>query len=84
MARHGVPWDEREPSAADLASIERERPLIEAELAVVEAEIVLAVTADGGSETDRRRLRRAERRVLREPAALASRPRRGRRRAVAA
>jgi hypothetical protein len=56
---------EDEPSAAELASIEAEWPLIEAELAVVDAEIRILACAGGPSVLDWRRLRRAQRRVLR-------------------
>jgi hypothetical protein len=53
-----------EPTDDDLAAIEVEWPVIEAELDVLAAEIRL-VTADGGpAPLDWRRLRRAERRVL--------------------
>ncbi len=85
MARQRAPWQDRGPSAADLAAIEREWPLIDAELAVVDAQAALLNAEGGGSALDWRRLRRAEQRVLRETTALASRPRRGRRpgRAVA-
>jgi hypothetical protein len=52
------------PSAVELAEIEREWPLIAAELDLLDAEI--ATLAAGGrlSLLDRRRVRRAERRVL--------------------
>lgn len=79
MARQRAPWEEREPTAADLASIEREWPLIDAELAVVDAQVALLNAEGGGSALDWRRLRRAEQQVLRETTALAARPRRGRR-----
>jgi len=59
-----------EPSLVDLAGIEAEWPLIEAELAVVDAEIHLLARAGGPSVLDWRRLRRAEQRVLRETAAM--------------
>jgi hypothetical protein len=60
-----------EPTAADLNAIEAEWPVIEAELAVLDAEIS-ALTAPGGpSPLDRRRVRRALRRLL---ATLAQRP----------
>ncbi|MEO3747140.1 DUF6284 family protein [Plantactinospora sp. B5E13] len=59
-----------EPTPADLAAIDREWPLIEAELALLDAEIT-ALYADGGpSPLDRRRIRRAEQRVMRAAAAL--------------
>jgi hypothetical protein len=52
------------PSAAELAEIEREWPLIAAELDLLDAEIT-ALSAEGRvSRLDRRRMRRAERRVL--------------------
>jgi hypothetical protein len=53
-----------EPSAADLAAIEVEWPLIEAELSLVDAEIRVLTAEGGPSPLDWRRLRRAERRVL--------------------
>ncbi len=56
--------DEVEPSASELAEIEREWPLIEAEMAVVEAEVMLMCSARP-SELDWQRLRSARRRVLR-------------------
>ena len=59
---HGL-YDE-EPSAAELADIEREWPLIDAELAVLDVQIRALSAAGGPSPLDWRRLRRAERRVL--------------------
>ena len=56
--------DVEEPSAAELAEIDREWPLIAAELDLLDAEIA-ALSAEGRASTlDRRRVRRAERRVL--------------------
>lgn len=52
---------DREPSAEELAEIEREWPLIEAEVAVVEAEVAMAVSP--GSAWAYRAHRRAVRRV---------------------
>jgi hypothetical protein len=52
------------PTAADLAAIEAEWPLIEAELGVVDAEIRMLSAAGGPAPLDWRRLRRAQRRVL--------------------
>ena len=52
------------PSPAELAAIEAEWPLIEAELAMLDAQIVVLSAAGGPSPLDRRRLHRAERRVL--------------------
>lgn len=64
MATLIAPGEPGEPTAADLAAIEAEWPLIEAALGVVDAEI-RALSADGGpSPLDWRRLRRSERRVL--------------------
>ncbi|MEO3744932.1 DUF6284 family protein [Plantactinospora sp. B5E13] len=64
-----------EPSAADLAAIEAEWPLIAAELDLLDAEITLIYADDHGgpSELDWRRVRRAEARVTRTAADLASR-----------
>lgn len=62
--------DEVEPTRADLAAIEREWPLIEAELAVVEAEALALCAEPGPSELDWQRIRSARRRALREAAAL--------------
>ncbi|MFV2021593.1 DUF6284 family protein [Micromonospora sp. LOL_023] len=58
------------PTAADLVAIEREWPLIEAELALLDAEITALYAEGGPSLLDRRRVRRAEQRVMREAAAL--------------
>lgn len=57
-----------EPTAADLAAIETEEPLITAEMAWLDAEITL-INADergGPSPLDWQRLRRTEARVIRE------------------
>jgi hypothetical protein len=62
VAAHGSA--ETGPTLADLAEIEREWPLIAAELDLLDAEIA-ALSAEGRvSRLDRRRVRRAERRVL--------------------
>lgn len=53
-----------EPTAADLAAIEAEWPQIAAELDVLDAEIAELISGPYMSEIDRRRTRRAERRVL--------------------
>ena len=61
-------WSSRvdvEPTAADLRVIEDEWPLIEAELEVVDAEIVAARCGDGMPELVARRLRRATARLNR-------------------
>jgi hypothetical protein len=54
---------ELEPSAAELAAVEDEMPLVMAELAVTDAQIRI-VTASAPSPLDYQRLRRARRRVL--------------------
>ena len=74
MAKRGA--DMFGPSPVDLEGIEAEWPLIEAELAVLDAEIanVYAAEHGGPSPLDWRRLRRAEARVTRVAAELAARP----------
>ncbi|QKW12398.1 DUF6284 family protein [Verrucosispora sp. NA02020] len=64
-----------EPTAADLAAIATEWPLIAAELDVLDAEITLINAEDHGGPTalDWRRLRRAEARVTRAAAEVATR-----------
>ncbi|OJF15512.1 DUF6284 family protein [Couchioplanes caeruleus] len=66
-------FDSVEPSAADLAAIEREESLIFAEIEVLTAEIGILAAADRGgpSPLDWRRLRRANRRVIRAALDLA-------------
>lgn len=64
MKAHRVSVEDREPSARELAAIERERPAIEAELDVLNAEITI-LTTTRPSALDWRRLRRAEARVIR-------------------
>ena len=70
----------KEPTAAEIAAIEREWPLIVAKLAVVDAEIAVASADGAASPMDVRRLRKAER-AARDAAAqvLARRTRRSRR-----
>jgi hypothetical protein len=63
--------DDAGPTAADLAAIDREWPLIEAERDLVAAEIRV-LTVARPSDLDWRRLRRAEARVMREALALAA------------
>jgi hypothetical protein len=58
------------PSPADLAAIQREWPLIEAEMALVAAEIRVLTADSQPTVRDWHQLRTAERRVLREAAAL--------------
>lgn len=63
-----------EPSAAELAEIEREMPLIDAEVRLLDAQIhILRAGHHGPSDLDLRRLHNAERDVAREAAAFASR-----------
>lgn len=64
-----------EPSAADLAAIEAEWPLIAAELDLLDAEIAVLYAADHGGPTalDWRRVRRAEAGVTRAAAEVANR-----------
>ena len=57
------------PTGDELAAIEAEWPLIEAGIALVDAEIRMLTAVGGPSLLDWRRLRRAEDRVLREGAA---------------
>jgi Family of unknown function (DUF6284) len=58
------------PTAAELAEIEREAPLIEAEIDLVDAEIRVLCATPHPSELDWRRWRRANSKVAREAAAL--------------
>ncbi|GAA1534599.1 DUF6284 family protein [Kribbella lupini] len=53
-----------DPSTAELAEIEREWPLIAAELDLLDAEIACLNAGPAPSVLGRRRVRRAERRVL--------------------
>ncbi|MGY3515712.1 DUF6284 family protein [Micromonospora sp. PTRAS2] len=64
------------PTAADLAAIKQEWPLIAANLDLLDAEIAMLYAADDGGPTalDWRRLRRAEARVTRAAAELSARP----------
>jgi hypothetical protein len=65
VTRHIAPGESQgEPTAADLAAIEAEWPLIEADLNVLDAEIRLLAAAGGPSLLDWRRLRRAEHQAL--------------------
>jgi hypothetical protein len=70
------PLAQREPTAGDLAEIEREWPLIEAEMALLDAEIMCLSANGGASPMDWHRVRRAEARVTRELVKLRSRPER--------
>lgn len=73
-----------EPKPAELASIEDEWPVIEAEILLLDAEIRNLIAGHRVSELDVRRLRRAEDRVTREAAAYATRTAKPRRRGQAA
>ncbi|MGY4772878.1 DUF6284 family protein (plasmid) [Kribbella sp. CWNU-51] len=53
-----------EPSAADLAGIEKEWPLIAAERDLLDAQIAFINAGPHASVLDRRRVRRAEQRVM--------------------
>lgn len=55
---------DEEPTQAELAAIEQEWPLIAAELELLEAEISPIVAGQAPTVLDRRRIRRAQRRVL--------------------
>ncbi|MCT2277277.1 DUF6284 family protein [Micromonospora chalcea] len=74
MRKHLAPVA-AEPTAADLAAIESEWPLIAAELDVLDAEITMLYAEDHGGPTvlEWRRLRRAEARVTRAAADLTAR-----------
>jgi Family of unknown function (DUF6284) len=63
--------DDAGPTAADLAAIETEWPLIEAEMDLVAEEIRRLTSTRPLTALDWRRLRRAEARVMREALALA-------------
>lgn len=65
--------EDDEPTTQDLAAIEDEWPLIEAELGLVAAEIAVLTTEPHPSELDWVRLRLAERRVCRELLSLVNR-----------
>ncbi|GAB2565069.1 DUF6284 family protein [Kribbella endophytica] len=62
-----------EPTPADLDGIEREWPLLAAELELLDAEISFINAGPAASELDRRRIRRAEHRVLEVARDLADR-----------
>ncbi|MFY1573366.1 DUF6284 family protein [Verrucosispora sp. WMMD703] len=70
-----LPTATAEPTAADLAAIDTEWPLIAAELDVLDAQITMLYAEDHGGPTalDWRRLRRAEARVTRAAAEVAAR-----------
>ncbi|MFD6648311.1 DUF6284 family protein [Micromonospora chalcea] len=58
------------PTADDLAAIEGEMPLIEAEVLLLDAQIAIVASDGHPSDLDWQRIRRAQRRVLREARAL--------------
>ena len=58
------------PSVDDLAEIEWEMPLIEAEVLLLDAQISVLCADPGPSDLDWQRVRRAQNRVLREARAL--------------
>jgi hypothetical protein len=58
------PYYGEEPTPADLAAIEAEWPLIAAELDLLDAQITELAAGPYMSDMDRRRVRRAEHRVL--------------------
>ncbi|MCM4084892.1 DUF6284 family protein [Paractinoplanes hotanensis] len=62
-----------EPTPAHLAAIEREQRLLEAEIALVDAEIRFLTAEPAPTQLDWRRLRRAQNRVLREMVTLVER-----------
>ncbi|GAA1546790.1 hypothetical protein GCM10009827_078730 [Dactylosporangium maewongense] len=64
VVRYSEEWVE--PTAADLAEIERESDLIDAEIDLVQAEILLITAEPGPTVIDWHRVRRAEARVMRE------------------
>jgi hypothetical protein len=63
----------QEPSAADLAAIESEWPLIEAELDLLNAQIAFINAGPNASVLDSRRIRRAAHRVVEAARVLADR-----------
>ncbi|MGW3459059.1 DUF6284 family protein [Streptomyces olivaceoviridis] len=63
--------DWKEPTSAELDAIEREMPLILADVDLLDAQIITLDRTP--SELDERRIRRARRRVLTERIALANR-----------
>lgn len=66
---------DRGPTGAELAALAAETPLIDAEVELLDVRIALLDRVP--SEFDRRRLRRAQARVLAERAALANQARAG-------
>ncbi|MEV4119473.1 DUF6284 family protein [Micromonospora sp. NPDC049645] len=58
------------PSLDDLAEIEREMPLIDAEVLLLDAQITILCAEPAPSDLDWQRVRRARRQVMREARAL--------------
>ncbi|QDY11037.1 hypothetical protein FJK98_31025 [Micromonospora sp. HM134] len=58
------------PSVDDLAEIEREMPLIDAEVLLLDAQITILCADPSPSDLDWQRVRRARKRVLREARTL--------------
>jgi hypothetical protein len=65
--------EDDEPTPAELAGIEREWPLLAADLELLDAEIAFINAGQNASELDRRRIRRAQHRVLEVARELADR-----------
>jgi hypothetical protein len=71
---HLSPVDGEEPTPAELEAIEHDEwPLIAAELKLLDAEIAYINAGPAASDTDRRRIRRAARQVLKVARDLADR-----------
>lgn len=70
-----APGESSEPTAAELAEIEREWPLIEAEISLLDAEIRVLYADGEPTSFDVDRLRLAHARVTREAAAFSRSPR---------
>lgn len=70
MSRYELNAGPEGPSVDDLAAIEREMPLIEAEVLLLDAQITILCAEPAPSDLDWQRVRRAQKRVLREARAL--------------
>jgi Flp pilus assembly protein TadB len=66
-----------EPTSTELDAIEAEWPLIAAELELLDAQIVMLIAGGHATTMDRRRVRRAEHRVLTAPDGCVRPPRGG-------
>ncbi len=69
VAAHRSHDPHQDPTAADLAAIEREWPLIAAELDLTDIQTCIWCAEGKTTELDRHRLRRAEQRLMREAVA---------------